>query len=208
MTQCLMFSSYLGLDGPHDANYRCDILMPDTLVNIPTSSSSASPHPQAPAALQICLNMSRKWSSWWPRTAHNTPPTSRLQTRKICIQNVFNYLCWWCYPTSWGPTWPISKQTIVFSSNLVVMRISTQYVSKSSWIQFAGNIIAITGVNGCCLHQTFPFNHSAQWQQIQILIQFIHIKQIQIQITTTAVQRWRYFDFQKMTFFVIVLDAT
>ena len=35
-----------------------DILMPDTLVNIPTSSSP--PLPQAPAALQICLNMSRK----------------------------------------------------------------------------------------------------------------------------------------------------
>ena len=53
--------------------------------------------------------------------------------------------------------------------------ISIRYISKPPWVRFAGNIIAITGVNGCCLQQTFRFNHSAQWQQIQIQIQFIHI---------------------------------
>ena len=68
-----------------------------------------------------------------------------------------------------------SKQKIVFSSNLVMMQISTLYVSKPPWIQFAGNIIAITGVNGCCLQQTFRFNHSTQLQQIQIQTQFVHI---------------------------------
>ena len=175
---------HLGLDGPCDANYRCwylDAWYPCEYPHLPLLLllhllPPPSPRPQPPSRFaSICRGNDPRDGRALHIILHplqnNTPPTSRLQTRKNCIQNVFNYLYWWCYPTSWGPTWPISKQTILFSSNLVMMRISTLYVSKPPWIQFAGNIIAITGVNGCCLQQTFRFNHSAQWQQIQIQIQ-------------------------------------